>query len=369
MMTIRFIQVGVGVRGTHWAQVIRADPQAVVAAYVDLRLDVAQQKAVKWGQPDVPCFTDLAEALDSIEADAVLLVTPPAGHFEQTMLAFEHGYHVLCEKPLVEEMSEAIELVRQAKNRGLQLMVGMNFRYLPTSQAIRRFIREQRFGTPGYGHFVYLRNRDGRRHDLNDYPLTMEQPMLLEQSIHHLDLLRYCYGAEVEALTADTWRPSWSTYADDCCVSVLLRFEGGLHVNYIGTWTAGWNRFQFQWRTDCPQGTIIQKAQFDDLHSVEFQPHLAMEGNLFKEGEAEPLQPVPLETGKDFIDDTRGLLAEFVEAAQNKKPLDTSGRDHLKTLSLVLACIEAGQTSQWIKMQDFYHRQGIPVDLIKEKRA
>lgn len=366
MMTISFIQVGLGVRGIHWARVIRENPQAVVAAYVDLRLDVAHQKALEWGQPDVPCFADLAEALDSTEADAVLLATPPAGHFEQTMLAFEHGHHVLCEKPLVEKIDEALELVRQAEQRGLQLMVGMNFRYLPTSQAIRRFIREQRFGAPGYGHFVYLRNRDGRRPDLNDYPLTMAQPMLLEQSIHHLDLLRYCYEAEVEALTADTWRPGWSTYAGDCCVSVLLRFESGLHVNYIGTWTSGWNRFQFQWRTDCPRGTIVQQAQFDDLYSVELQPRLALAGNLFKaETEAEPLQPVRLETGKDFIDDTKGLLAEFVAAVHNKKPLETSGRDHLKTLSLVLACIEAGQTSQWIKMQDFYDRRGIPAELIK----
>jgi predicted dehydrogenase len=363
MTILRFIQVGVGVRGTHWARVIREDPRATVVAYVDLRLDVAQQKAVEWGQPDVPCYTDLAEALGSIEADAVLLVTPPEGHFEQTMLAFEHGHHVLCEKPLVEEVGQAIELVRQAEKYGLQLMVGMNFRYLPTSQAIRRFIQQQRFGAPGYGHFVYLRNRDGRRSDLNDYPLTMQQPMLLEQSIHHLDLMRYCYDAEVEALTADTWRPSWSTYADDCCVSVLLRFQNGLHVNYIGTWTSGWNRFHFQWRTDCPRGTIIQKAQFDDLHSVELQPRLALEGNLFKEKtEAETLQPVQLEPSTDFIDDTKGLLAEFVEAVETKKPLDTSGRDHLKTLSLVLACIEAGETDQWIKMQDFYRRHGIPVD-------
>ena len=364
-MTTRFIQVGVGVRGTHWARVIQDDPRATVAAYVDLRLDVARQKATAWGQPDTPCYASLDEALNSVACEAVLLVTPPEGHFEQTMLAFEHGRHVLCEKPLVEEMDEAIELVRQAENRGLQLMVGMNFRYLPASQAIRRDIQQQRYGKPGYGHFVYLRNRDGRRSDLNDYPLTMRQPMLIEQSIHHLDLMRYCYDAEVESLTADTWRPDWSTYAHDCCVSVLLRFAGGLHVNYIGTWTSGWNRFHFQWRTDCPRGSIIQQAQFGDLYSVELRPGLAIEGKLFKDGDdAEPLRPVRLETSQDFIDDTRGLLVEFVNTVESDRPLDTSGKDHLRTLSLVLACIEAAETNQWIEMADFYRRQGIPPEWV-----
>jgi predicted dehydrogenase len=364
-MTIRIIQVGVGVRGAHWARVISQDDRATVVAYVDLRLEVARQKAIEWGQPETPCFANLAEALAAVECDAVLLVTPPEGHFEQTMLAFEHSCHVLCEKPLVETLAEAIELVGQAERRRLHLMVGMNFRYLPVSQTIRRFIREQRFGPPGYGQFVYLRHRDGRRPDLNDHPLTMAQPMLLEQSIHHLDLLRYCYGVEVEALTADTWRPDWSTYADDCCVSVLLQFEGGLRVNYLGTWTSGWNQFHFQWRTDCPGGAIIQQAQFGDLHTVEFQPHLAAEGKLFKGAdEAEPLRSFPLANSEDFIDDTRGLLNEFVEAVTTGRAVETSGQDHLKTLSLVLACIEAAKSRQWLQMQDFYQCQGIPAEWI-----
>ena len=117
-MTIRFIQVGVGVRGTHWAQVIRDDPRATVAAYVDVRLDIARQKARDWGQPDTPCFATLAEALNSVASEAVLLVTPPEGHFEQTMLAFEHGRHVLCEKPPAMNVGQAKEMAAEAEKQG-----------------------------------------------------------------------------------------------------------------------------------------------------------------------------------------------------------------------------------------------------------
>lgn len=360
-MTIRFIQVGVGVRGSHWAKVIRDDPRATVVAYVDLREAVARDKAAVWGQADVPCFADLDTALKAVDSDAVLLVTPPESHREQALSAFEEGRDVLCEKPLAEDLGESIEIVRQAEAHGRRLMVGMNFRYLPASQAIRRLIQERSLGSPGYGHFVYLRNRDGHRPDLNKYPLTMKQPMLLEQSIHHLDLLRYCYDAEVEAVSADTWRPSWSTYADDCCVSVLLRFQGGLRANYIGTWTSGWNRFTFEWRTDCSGGVIVQKDQFGELFVAELQPGLATEGRLFKRAEeAEPLQPVPLGAAEDFIDDTRGLLGEFVAALEERAPLVTSGQDHIKTLALVFACIEAAETGDRVVMSDFYRKQAIP---------
>ena len=356
---IRIVQMGVGVRGEKWAQIIREEPNSVNVGYVARRLPVLKQRVAEFGEEGVPCFNDFSQALDETQPDAVVLVTPPEGHHEQIMLCFERGIHVLAEKPLTEDMAEAIELVGEADRRNLQLMVGMNFRYLPTHVTTKRFIDEGQFGEPSFAQFSYLRHRDGRRADLNKYCLTMEQPMLLEQSIHHLDLLRFCYGREVEWVLADTWNPSWSTYQDDSNVSVLLCFEGGLRVNYLGTWTAGWNKFDFRWRTDCSGGVLIQKHQFDDLHTATFEPGLGMVGHRFKT-EAETLEPIALRSVEYFVDDTRVLLARFIEALQEGKPVETSGKDHLKTLALVFACIEAAKTGQRVKMAEFYRKHGIP---------
>jgi len=364
-MTIRFIQVGMGVRGAQWARVIREDPRAQNVAYVRQRVEIAKKQVVEWGEADVPCFSTLDEALESVSADAVLLVTPPEVHHDEVTASFRKGCHVLCEKPLSEDLAESIDMVRQSDETGKYLMVGHNFRYLSSSQTLRRMLAEQALGKPGFGHFVYLRNRDGRRPDLNKYPLTMKQPMLLEQSVHHLDLMRYCYQDEVESVSADTWRPAWSVYEDDCCVSALLRFRSGLRVNYIGTWTSGWNRFSFEWRTDCSSGVFVQKQQFSDLYSADLTPGFAAEGELFKSGEdIEPLQPVALLPCEHFIDDTRAMLAEFIDAIEHGSPLITSGKDHLKTLGLTIACIEASKTGKRIDMQDFYKRQGIPLQWI-----
>jgi predicted dehydrogenase len=360
-MSVRIVQVGMGVRGAQWAQVVRRHPGAVNVAYVRPEIEIARRQVIEWGEPDVPCFDDLAQAIETTRPDAVLLVTPPEVHHEEATLAFARGCHVLCEKPLSEELDETIDMVRQAEAAGLQLMAGMNFRYLSASQAIRQMLRERALGEPGFGQFTYIRNRDGRRPDLNKYPLTMKQPMLLEQSVHHLDLLRYCYGDEVAAVRADTWRPAWSTYADDCCVSALLEFRGGMRANYLGTWTSGWNHFSFEWRTDCSGGVIIQKQQFDELYTARLTPGLAMTGQLFKTGpEIEPLQPVALAECRAFLDDSYGLLTEFVDAVEGRAALATSGRDHLKTLGLVEACIEASETGRRIEMDEFYARRGIP---------
>ena len=360
-MTIKIIQVGMGVRGEQWAQVIREDPRTENVAYVRNRVALAKQTLKEWGEPEVPCFATLEEAFQQVKADAVVLVTPPEVHHEQTLTAFKHGCHVLCEKPLSEVLPESIDMVKKADEYGLLLMVGHNFRYLASSQKLRQLMHDKTYGEAGFGHFSYLRNRDGNRKDLNKYPLTMDQPMLLEQSVHHLDLMRYCYDQEVVSVSADTWRPAWSTYRDDCCVSALLEFENGFRANYIGTWTSGWNRFCFEWRTDCSGGVIIQKQQFEDMHGARLQPGLALEGERFKTAEeAEPLLPIPLEECEAFVDDTRLMITEFLDAIEYGKPLVTSGKDHLKTLALTLACVEASKTGQKIIMKDYYREQGIP---------
>ena len=358
---MRIAQVGVGMRGKKWAHIVQENLAVETVAYVDVELGALRAWAIKAGEPRALCYSELAQALDETRPDALLIVTPPEGHYEQIMAAFERSLPVLVEKPMVENLDQAIELVQEAETRCLALMVGMNFRYAPSHQAIRNLVRERRLGIPSFAQYTYLRHREGRRPDLNKYALSVQNIMLMEQSIHHLDLMRYCYGREVQTVMAQSWNPPWSMYAGDCNTNVLLTFPGDLYVNYMATYATGWNNFDFRWRTDCSNGVIIQRAQFGDLYTAAFSEELAWSEPLYKtEREAEQLQSVELPNHEDFVDDTRHLLVEFVEAVENGKPLETSGRDHLKTLALVLACIEAARTGQSVNMSDFYQSLNIP---------
>ncbi len=285
---------------------------------------------------------------DPTQWDFVVLATPPEMHFAQVQLCLARGMHIICEKPLVEEFGRAVELVRMAEAADRLLMVGMNFRYLASSQYLRRAVQKERFGPLGFGHFDYTRQRDGRRADLNTYSLTMRYPMLLEQSVHHLDLLRYCYGEDIVRLCADSWNPPGSVYRHDSCVSVLLELVSGARVNYLGTWTAGWNGMAFSWRSDFRRGVILQRNQFGDLVECHFEPELGLTGSRFKEpSEAEPWQPVALPDQRPFYDDTRGLLDELLNSLHQGIPLQTSARDHLQTLAILESVMHASDHRVW----------------------
>ena len=354
----RIIQVGLGVRGRQWAKVIGETPNAEVAAFVALELDELRATAREIGFGETPCYDDLARAVDAHQADVLLLVSPPEVHHQQALLGFKHGLHLLSEKPLTEDLEESMEIVKRGAEANRLIGISMNFRYLPASQRIRGKLAEKALGEPAYSQFTYLRHRDGRRPDLNKYPLTMEQPMLLEQSIHHLDLMRYCFGSDIEWVQASTWNPSWSTYEDDSCVAVLMKFENGMHANYQGTWTAGTSRLEFRWRIDCSEGTLIQQQQFKDLNESRFDRELAATGQLFKPNVEIP-QPVELPKAEAFIDDSRVLLRRFLSAIEQGTPFETDGLDHVKSLAAIRACIESAQEERRIPMQDFYARHGI----------
>lgn len=352
----RILLVGAGVRGAKWARVIAEAPDASLAGIVDLD-EARARRARDEHAPDAAVERDFVSALAHVAADAVVIATPPDIHHSQVCQAFARGLDVLCEKPLSDEMDKVLDLIARADAAGRHLLVGMNFRYLPASQRIRHYARSDELGALSYGHFTYHRQRDGNRHDLNDYVMTMAHPMLLEQSIHHFDLLRYCYDAEVESLVCDTWRPSWSTYEDDCCVSVLFRFENGVRANYLGTWTAAWNRMDFRWRTEFEGGALIQREQFEDLVRVDFDRGLGLRGSNFKgDAEAEAPVPEPLAPCTAFIDDTRELLAEFLRAVRGEAEPVTTARDHLKTLLVVQACIESEQTGGWVALREMEER-------------
>lgn len=80
----------------------------------------------------IPCVYDHYEALLSDpEIKVVYIATPHHLHFENTMLALEHGKHVLCEKPLGVNQKEVITLIEKAASTKLFLMEALWSRFLP----------------------------------------------------------------------------------------------------------------------------------------------------------------------------------------------------------------------------------------------
>jgi predicted dehydrogenase len=334
MNPLRIILVGLGARAQFWMRVIRENPDCTIVGLVDPSEAARSRALEQW--PNAIAAADVS-LLGQVEADAVLLATPPGGREAQMEAACAAGLAILAEKPLADSVELAARYVEMAEAAGVPLMVGLNFRFLPvTQQAIRLF--DETVGAPEFARFTYERWRDGWKPNFNKYPLTMDQPMLWEQSIHHFDLMRYVYKSEPVQVFGKTFNPSWSMYRDDANVSALITFANGVTVNYQGLWQSNWQAPGFQWRSECARGVVIQNDQFGEL-------------NYALHGDA-ALISVPLPPYEQWINDAVALLAAFVDALRGTAPLLCSGRDHLNSLRMVQACVLSSKLGQAIDPAD-----------------
>jgi predicted dehydrogenase len=105
--------------------------------------------------------TDWRAVLDREDIDIVDICAPGFVHAEIAIAALAAGKHVLVEKPLANTLAEAeamAEAAREARARGVQSMVGFNYRRVPALALARELIAEGRIGTVRHMRAAYLQD-------------------------------------------------------------------------------------------------------------------------------------------------------------------------------------------------------------------
>lgn len=73
--------------------------------------------------------TDYQDMLNDPEIDVIAIYTPDHLHAEHVKLALEHGKHVVCTKPFIDDLSKAKELIELSEKTGKRVFVGQSSRF------------------------------------------------------------------------------------------------------------------------------------------------------------------------------------------------------------------------------------------------
>ncbi|HJR37027.1 MAG TPA: Gfo/Idh/MocA family oxidoreductase, partial [Nocardioidaceae bacterium] len=111
-------------------------PEAELAAVASRRLESARAFADEFGAG--AAYGSYAELVADPAVDVVYVATPHALHKENTLLAFEAGKPVLCEKPMTVTAEDAAELVAVAREKRLFLMEAMWMRCNPVIRRLQQ---------------------------------------------------------------------------------------------------------------------------------------------------------------------------------------------------------------------------------------
>ncbi|MBA2278622.1 MAG: Gfo/Idh/MocA family oxidoreductase, partial [Chloroflexia bacterium] len=257
-MTLRLVHIGLGGWGRNWEELaVPRVPEIQRVACIDSDPATLATARETLGLPDAICFSDMTTALESVEADAVLITVQLAGHVSVALAALEAGKHVLVEKPFAPSVAEAKTVVEAAERRGLTLMVSQNYRFFPAPKLAERMVREQALGPLGAVHVDFRRyantaERGGNRH----YDLI--HPLLYDMAIHHYDLLRMILAQEPVDIFVKVTSPAWSNFSGDAAAVMTITFAGGTIVSYRGSWvsTGPETAWAGEWRMECADGEI-----------------------------------------------------------------------------------------------------------------
>jgi len=158
-MTAQINAAVIGARGVGVSHVValRATPGVEVTMIVGSTAQSAEAAAKALGVPS--WSADWSDAVADESISAVHICTPNNLHFPIATAALASGKHVICEKPLAVDASQAAHLVELARTRRGQLAVlGYKYRYCPLIQLLREQILSGRIGHVHDIRGTYLQN-------------------------------------------------------------------------------------------------------------------------------------------------------------------------------------------------------------------
>ncbi|WP_165313684.1 Gfo/Idh/MocA family protein [Vibrio ziniensis] len=126
-----------------------------VLGLVDANPEQAKKVAKAWG---VEVFEELEQALKHDAVDVVHICTPNIFHYEMAKQALLAGKHVICEKPLATNLSDAIELQQLAAEKNVVTGVPFVYRYHPMVREARARIASGELGSLHLIHGSYLQD-------------------------------------------------------------------------------------------------------------------------------------------------------------------------------------------------------------------
>jgi predicted dehydrogenase len=324
-VSLSIIQVGVGLWGRSWAELVARAPGFRLAAVVDSGPDARRWAAETLG---VPLFPRLQRALDAVPADAVLLVSPPSTHRRLAETAFAAGRHVISEKPLALTLEDAVAIADAARAHGRVAIVSQNYRFRRQSRALRELVRNGSLGEIRGIRIDFRRDLRARWISPHDWRGKMRHPLLLDMAIHHVDLVRSITGREFAEVDARGWRVDDSPFRHEPTVDALLTLDDGTPVAYHGTWTEPLGR-ETSWNGDWELVGSKARATWTGA------PIDALRGKVVLErygGERRRLE-LPLLPALDRL----GILHEARRAVREGSEPECSAADNLRTLAAVLA--------------------------------
>lgn len=333
---LRFGIIGCGRVAPRHAQSVQdlhQDHNVQLVAVCDVIESRARNFASKYKA--VP-YTDYRALLERPDIDVISLCVPSGLHAHMGQEAARAGKHVLVEKPIALNLDDADALIETCEQEKVTLGVVLQNRFNPPIRDLRALVDSGGLGK------LLLGNATVRWYRPQDYyedgwhgTWAMDGGALMNQSIHHIDALRWFMGA-VESVFAYTGTMAHRMEAEDVGV-VVLRFKSGALGTIEGSTITYPENLEGSLTLFGERGSV--KVGGTALNRKVFWK---VEGQI--EREHDMLSREAVDPPSVYGTSHREQIAEMVAAIREKRLPSTHGREARLSLELVCAIYESART-------------------------
>ena len=202
--------IGVGSMGKNHVRVYKeiSDLVGVSDLNEELGLDMAGKYGIKF-------FGNYEEMLDKV--DAVSIAVPTKYHLEVATNVIKAGVNLIIEKPLSDNVSDALKIVELSEKHNVCLSVGHIERHNPVISNIKENLSKNIWGQPISFSTRRFSSFPGRIIDVG---------VVFDLAIHDIDILNYLSSSTIKSVYALGGRKKHKNCED--YVIILLDFHNGI---------------------------------------------------------------------------------------------------------------------------------------------
>jgi len=130
--------------------------------------------------------TNYNDILNDPEINCVSICTPTPSHYKIAIDALNANKNILLEKPIAENLHQASELIRNASDKKLTLLIGHIFRFNNSVNKIKNLIQKQILGE------IYSVNLRWS----NFQPVYSDRDIIYDLGVHPIDILDNIFEIE-----------------------------------------------------------------------------------------------------------------------------------------------------------------------------
>lgn len=191
--TVQFALIGCGNIGARHAACIQHFGKLVAVCDVDI--EKANSFAKKFSSLPFYTFESLLKNAEAF-VDVCVICTPNGFHAQQSILALQHGMHIICEKPMALAYSDCIRMMEAATQHKKLLFIVKQNRFNPPVVALKQIIEAGHLGALYSLHLSCFWSRGKAYYEQSSWRgrKDLDGGILFTQFSHFIDILYWIAG-------------------------------------------------------------------------------------------------------------------------------------------------------------------------------